>query len=330
MDIGAVPSGRVTPWPAAISAGRIFAMDGDLRISAFDTASGRRLWRAKALSDDALAAFGDVAEGGGAAFGISSDGALVRLDPETGAAAYAKKFPAALKSGLSYCAGRLAFSGDENELYIIDAATGNPVTVHRALNEPFQLSSGPRPVCAGDKIIAAFSNGEVHAVSAKDGKMAWMASVSSGLKSGGLSDVASLSFLVGGKVMAKSYSGDMKVLDPSDGKTIWSGTSGGRAAPASAAKTVFDLSESELRALDAKTGAAIWTVRIGGSGRAFSPVIVGPELLVPFADGRITAYSPADGSVLREVEPMRKITADPVVSDGRLVLQDLDYLVIFE
>jgi outer membrane protein assembly factor BamB len=320
-DIGASPDSRVFQWPAGAAEGKVFAIDGTLRVSAFDATSGERLWRSTWITDGTPIWFGDVAYGDDALFAISSDGYFARFSGIDGTKRKEAKLPMRLKSGAVFCEGRVFFSGEDNELYGIDAATLEITFTHRALSEPFQLMGGARPLCAGGKVFAPFSNGELHAIDAKSGKVLWLASVSGARALGLFADIVAPPVAAGKAVVAKSFYGPMRALDMASGKELWSRPSDGAAAPLYIGNVLFDVAGTQLCALDAATGASFYCTGLAGRRTYFSPIMAGGELLLARDDGAIEVRSPGDGSLIRTVDAARGITSDPFVYDGMLFLQ---------
>jgi len=320
-DIGRSPDSRAFQWPAIAAGGRIFSLDGVLEASAFDADTGKRLWRSRWVSDREPIWFGDIAYGDGAVFVIASGGHIAKFSAASGERLKDSKLPMRLKSGAVFCGGRVFFAGDENELYAIDAATLEPAFTHRALSEPFQFVNAARPLCADNKVFAAFSNGELHAIDAGTGKVLWLASVSGTRSLGSFADVVAPPVAAGKAVVAKSFYGPMRAFDISTGRELWKRPSDGAAAPLYSDGVLFDVSGREFCALSAATGATFYCVGLEGRRTYFSPLMAGGELLLSRDDGYVEVRSPNDGSLIRKVDAKRSITADPFMYGGMLFLQ---------
>jgi|GEM_PF-4205397 len=320
-DIGSSPDSRAFQWPAIAANGKIFSLDGVLVASGFDVDTGLRLWRSKRVGDGDSIWFGDIAYGDGAVFAVDSGGHIAKFSAASGERLKDAKLPVRLKSGAAFCAGRVFFAGDENELYAIDATTLEPAFTHRALSEPFQFVNAARPLCEGGKVFAAFSNGELHAIDAKTGKVLWLASVSGTRSFDSFADVVARPVAAGKAVVAKSFYGPMRAFDISTGKELWKRPAGGAAAPLYFDGVLFDVSGREFCALSAATGATFYCVGLEGKRIYFSPLMAGGELLLARDDGYVEVRSPDDGSLIRKVDVESSITTDPFIYDALLFLQ---------
>ncbi|MDR1477137.1 MAG: PQQ-binding-like beta-propeller repeat protein, partial [Rickettsiales bacterium] len=147
-DVGVNYGTRPMLYPPVADGNAVFAIDGNLHISAIDAATGVRLWHHTGLSNDDYLRFGALALSDGSLFAIANDSTLIRLDPKTGKETYRKNFGATLKSGLQACGGLLLFIGDEGELFAVDSATGEKKFGHRTIEEPFGLIRGSTPACS--------------------------------------------------------------------------------------------------------------------------------------------------------------------------------------
>jgi outer membrane protein assembly factor BamB len=328
-DIGISPDRRAFQWPAVAADGKVFALDGSLRVSAFDAATGKRLWRSAWVRDRAPIWFGDIAYGDGAVLAVTSDGHLARFSAATGEKQKEVKLPLRLKSGMIFCEGRVFFAGDENEFFGVDAATLEVAVTHRALSEPFQFMNGARPLCAPGRVFAPFSNGELHALDTKTGRVVWMASIAGARAIGSFADIIAPPIVAGTAVVAKSFYGPMRALSITDGKELWNRPSDGMAAPLYAGGVLFDVAGTTLCALDSATGASFYCVSLEGRRTYFSPQKTGGQLLLARDDGVVEVRRPEDGSLIRTANLARGVTANPFVYDGKLFLQRRFSLLAF-
>ena len=328
--IGSAPEGRVLAWPPVVAEGKVFAIDGDLRVSALDITTGERLWRNGDLRSNADISFGDVAFGGGGVYAASDSGEVARINPATGKTEWKRKLDITLKSGISYCGGRVAIVSDENQLIALDAATGETSFSHRSMNEPFMFITGARPLCDNGTIIAGFSNGELHALRADSGKPVYMKSLGS-IKAGEsatLLNIVARPALAFGGVAAKTL-GTGVFLIGADGAQKWRAAGGGAATPAVSGNALFDVSDRVARALSSSGGEA-WSQKSKLEGRIFAPMLAGGELILAGEEGEIEAYDAASGSLLRAESPLSGIASDPVRVEGGAIFQNGGSLFFFE
>ena len=319
-------------YPPVADGKTIFTIDGNLHISAIDSETGLRLWHHTGLSNGDYIRFGALALSGGSLFAIANDSTLLRLDPKTGREIYRRNFGATLKSGLQACGDLLLFASDDGELFAVEAESGEKKFGHRTIEEPFGLIRGSTPACAGNRIVAAFTNGEVHMV--MDGAPIWLASTTrSDFKSvNAMSDIAAGPVIESGSAIVKNYSGRTVAFDLKAGRELWAKSSGGMATPAASGGFLFDVdSDNVASAYGAKTGKTIWSTKLEPEkgARVLSPLLVNNQLLAAFSSGELIKLDPYTGKLISSENIAPQIDATPIVVGDVLVIISNGNLKIF-
>jgi outer membrane protein assembly factor BamB len=76
--------------------------------------------------------------------------------------------------------------------------------------------------------------------------------------------------------------------------------------------------EGKVYAVDLTSRETVW--QKATAAVSTSPVIVDGHLIVAFEYGHLTAYAPADGTVVWEAQAVGTIQGDPVVADGKVIV----------
>ena len=125
--------------------------------------------------------------------------------------------------------------------------------------------------------------------------------------------------------------GHVYALDAADGTTLWStpanvdGYTG--ASPALAHDTLYFTADGSLHAVDATTGADVWTSQICGAAE-HSPVYADGTVFVPLADSSIRAYDAGTGDMVWQYSRYGYESYTPAIVDGLLYttgLENSDY-----
>ncbi len=316
-----------------VAAGKVFTMDAETNISAFDAQSGRRLWQVELTPDEE----DDGHIGGGIAF---DDGRLyattgfaqvIALDPETGAVIWRQRVGGPMRAAPTVRGGRVFVVTIDNKLYALSTADGGTLWTHSGITEPASLLGGASPAVDAGVVVVPYSSGELIALKVENGRVLWADSLASVRRSG---SVISLSHIRGrpvidrGRVFAISYAGTMVSIDLRSGRRIWARDIGGIESPWVAGDYIYVLTnDTELVALSRKDGRIHWVQmlpRYEGEDDKDDPIIwTGPilasdRLIVAGSHGMALAVSPYSGRFLGRVEMPDGISVTPVVADGSI------------
>ena len=307
--------------PPVISGGKMFVMDSDNTVRAFDVNSGDSLWAHKmtvtakgktrtgktgvleriadplSFTDtggrDKESVGGGVTTGNDLVFATSGLGVVRAMVAETGEIVWRKKMIVPIHSAPTYADGRLFVVTDESELIAMNAYTGDVLWTYQAIVETARMLTAPAPAVIDEVVIAPFASGELVALRVQNGSVLWQDALSS---TGRLTPLATLNDIAAGPVIA-------------DGYVIASAQSGNM--------TAFDL----------RTGSRIWTQPAGTLGY---PLVVGDIIFTVTTDGQAVAMSKLDGQVLwmtqletfkNEKKRKKRIAwAGPLLAGERLVM----------
>lgn len=185
------------------------------------------------------------------------------------------------------------------------------------------------------------TDGQVHATSAVDAGLAYVAGCDGVLRairiadgkqafaisSGGYTGASPA--LEGGRAYYGTFEDEVLGVDLGSRKVSWRYQHPERRFPfySSAAlgsgKVVLGGRDRHVHALDAATGKAKWTFATRARVDS-SPVIAGGHVFVGSGDGRLYALELATGAVVSSFETGAGITASPAIAAGRLVIGAVD------
>ena len=291
IDIGegSGRKGRIVA-PPVIAGGTIFTVDSRYKVSAFNEASGDKLWSYKVeavqrsstrvgktsvidrIKDPLTFTDGDGSDkegvGGGVAFAnnivfvATGLGKMVALDATTGALIWDRETRVPLNSVPTVDNGRVFVISDDNELFAINAETGEVLWSYQAIIEAASMLTSPAPAVVDDVVVAPFSSGELVALRVQNGGVLWQDALSSTAR---LTPLASLNDISGGPAIADGYviataqSGVMTAFDLRTGQRVWSQPAGSLSIPLVAADVVFTVTTSgQVAALSKLDGTVLW------------------------------------------------------------------------
>jgi outer membrane protein assembly factor BamB len=334
---GANRYGRVVAEPV-LANGRIFTMDADDVVTAFDAKSGGRLWRFDPQPKDADATTygGGVAASGNRVYIGTGYGEVMALDAASGKQIWRVSTAAPVHSAPTVADDRVFVITVENELDVLSASDGSKLWTHNGLPEPAGLAGGAAPAVAGDLVVVPYSSGELYALRVENGRPLWSDSLAAAQPVGALSSLADIRgapVIDRDRVFAISHSGLMVAIDLRTGDRVWEQDIGGVHAPWVAGDFIYVLSaDNELICLTRADGRVRWARELPQWQNEekkkdpifwAGPVLAGDRLIVISSEGEAFSVSPYTGEPLGRADFPDGVFINPVVADKTLyVLTD--------
>ena len=335
-DIGA---GSRTGLPLTaqpvIADGRVFTLDTEGMVSAFDIQNGSRLWRAsvKKIGEKDPVITGGISFSGGVLFVTSGYDELLALNPQNGDIYWRARLNAPSRAAPTILDNRVFVSTLNNSLQAFTPDTGELLWEYTGLSGRTGLLGAAAPAATQDLIVSAFSSGEVTSLRAVNGSVVWSESLANALRLGGLSDLSDITGLpVIDKdlVIATSFGGRMAAFDTLTGRKVWSRDIGSANTPWVAGEFVYMVTtNNEIVALSRSRGTVLWVSQLarstGGDVLTWEgPVMAGDRIFAFSSDGRAAEINPKDGSLIREWRTGRNVRIAPAIAGGRLYLLSED------
>lgn len=322
-----------------IAENRLFTMDTEGLVSAFDASTGRPLWRHAIVvkGEGTNPAFGGgVSAMGGRVFATTGFGLVVALDAATGTQAWQVKLPTPLRAAPAVDSGRVFVTSQDGQLTTLSAENGEQQWEATATVEPAAILGPGSPSIALDTVVAGFPSGELFALRVENGRTAWqdqLARTGRTTALGALSGIASSPVIDRGRVFAIGHGGRMVALELATGQRVWEREFAGVNTPWPAGDWVFAVTvEAQLVAVSRTDGKIRWVSDMGrwknakskkGAVEWYGPILAGNHLILLSSLGQMTFVSPLNG----EIQSSRKLAdaayLPPVVANNVLyVLTD--------
>ena len=301
---------------------RVYAASRDGTVSAFDAASGKRLWRTEL----------EVPLSAGPGFGANrvvvagSSGHLVCLAADDGREIWRVNI-----AGESLAPPRV--SNDSVVAYTIDGRLSvrslfngrERWTLEQAL-PPLTLRGSAPPVVVGSTVIAGFDNGRLVAAGLADGDTRWEVMLSpptgrSDLER--LSDVDGAIAAVGQDVYATSYQGRMAALAVESGQMLWTRDISTHVGLAADLENIYVVSDTgEVIAMSRRNGTELWRHDLLLRRQPTTPVVYRNTVVVGDLEGFVHFFSNADGAPVSRVRVGKgMLSGPPAVIGNRLYVQ---------
>ena len=348
-----------------VADGKLFAVDVDATIHAFDAATGAKIWTADIAkgSDkkNRSARFGGgVSFEDGKVFATDGLGDVVALDAKDGKELWRVKPGGPLRNAPTLALGQLYVLSQDNQLYALSQADGSIVWSGSGSLETQGVFGVAAPAVAQGTVIAGFSSGELTAYRYENGRTLWQdalsrSSISTSVSS--LADIDADPVVDRGTVFAVGQGGRTVALEIVSGQRQWEQNFAGISTPWVAGEWLFLVTDdARLVCLARGTGKVRWIAQLqhyksdkivaedtGEKKKKkkkekhknpitwFGPVLAGGRLVLTNSLGQIVSAAPDTGKVVSTIEAKTSFTLPPIVAKSTLyVLDQKGHLVAYK
>lgn len=315
--------------------GRIFTLDTDSNLTAFDVKTGKKIWRedVSAEDEDDPVIAGGISANGGYIFVTNGFNEVLALNPANGKIIWRTTIPAASRAAPTVLDGRVFVTTLDSRLIALSVADGKELWEYTGISDDASLVGAASAAANNDIAIPVFSSGEITALRVENGSVVWSDNLSNVRGLGGLSaitDIRALPVIDKGIVIAISFSGRIVAIDERTGSRIWQREISGSQTPWMAGNHLFVLSsDNQLIALGRETGSIRWITDLprfdDDEPLIFNgPVLAGGRLIIAGTDGKVFEVAPENGKILREWDAGSTISVPPIVAGNTLFLLGRD------
>jgi outer membrane protein assembly factor BamB len=341
---GASSSLRYAGQPLVVG-GRVYLLDAEGELGAFDADNGRQVWRVRVAPKTAASQTlsGGLAFGDGRIYATSGQTELFALDPANGGAIWRKGLNAPARAAPTFADGRVFVTTKDNELLALDGATGRVAWNHVGTQESEGVYGQSSPAADGNVVMSSYSSGELYAFRVETGRTVWADNLSAVRRASAfwsLTDIAAAPVIDRNRAIAVSIGGRMVAIDVRSGARAWQVEMGSTNTPYSVGDYVFALdNDQELICIDRESGGIRWISQLPRYENPekredpiqwVGPIVAGDRIIAANSIGDVAEISAADGSIIRKLEAKAGVQVVPVVANGTLfVLNDDGDLIAY-
>jgi len=332
VDIGAGSKSekRLTSSPI-IAAGRVYAMDSDSVVSAYQASDGRRLWKTDLTpkEEDEGHIAGGLAYDAGKIFAGTGFGQIIALDAATGDELWRQKLSGPARAAPTARGGRVFAVTVDNKLFAVNATNGDGLWSHTGATEATSLLGSGSPAVGEGVVVVPYTNGELLALRVDTGRVLWQENLTAVKRTDVVSNLAHIRgrpTIDRGRVIAMSHAGLLAAIDLRNGRRLWQREIAGLESPWVAGDYIFVLTnDAEIACVDRDDGRIYWVralPRYEDPAKLENPIIwTGPvlasdRLIVAGSHGFAMAISPYSGRIIGQVKMPSGVSVPPVVADG--------------
>ena len=321
--------------PPVIAGGRVFTMDSDAAVAAFDVSNGSRIWRRDTQDDEDRSTNigGGIAVSGSTVFATTGRADVLALDAGTGAIRWRMPLGGPARSAPTVADGRVFVTTIDNRLVSLNAASGERQWQYQAGATSTTLLGQSAPAVSDGFVVAGFGSGELIAVRAESGALSWTDSLASARGRNSLVDLSAIRALPvvdRGRVFAIGVGGLLVSLDLRTGRRLWEREVGGTETPWLAGDWLFvQTIDQTLAAISRDDGRVRWVTDLPRYDNPekkkdalfwTGPVLAGGKLILAGSNEQALSVDPQTGRVIGLQELRDSAALAPVAAAGTLFI----------
>ncbi len=325
---------KITAQPIVIP-GRVITMDSDGLVAAFDANTGDRAWRTDTQQDEdrSTNVGGGVSFDGTTIYASTGRAEILALDPATGAIKWRKPLGSPARSAPTVADSRLLVLTLDDRVQAFNAADGARQWGYQAATAATTLFGQAAPAYSDGIAVCGFGSGDIVALRADSGSLAWSDSLASGRGRNSvvdLSAIRALPVITDGRVYAIGAGGLLVELDLRSGRRLWEREVGGLQTPWLAGDWLFvQTLDQTLAAIGRRDGRVRWLLdlpRYDNPGKRrdplywTGPILAGGKLILAGSNETAVSVDPATGKLLGQIDISGPAAVSPVAAAGMLLI----------
>ena len=320
--------------------GRVYTIDTQATVRAFDAQSGATAWATQFGTDRANRASlfgGGVAFDNGRIYATNGLGYVAALDARNGGIIWQVHPTGPLRGSPTVVGDTLYVITQDNQIYSLKTSDGSTNWSQAAALEIAGIFGSASPAVGQGTVVAGFSSGELNAYRYENGRLVWqdqLARTSIRTSVAAISDVDANPVIDSGQVIAVGQGGRMVSLELISGQRQWELNIAGISTPWVAGEWVYVVTDdAKLIAAARSNGKIRWIAQLPafrnekakrGPIAYKGPLLAGGRLVVVSSEGTLINVDPASGSFQSQTNIKAGVHLSPVVANQTLYILDDD------
>jgi len=334
IDVGSASddSDRIVAQPV-VADGKIFTMDSENTVTAFDSETGKSLWDLDLTPDheDDGHISGGLAYENGRLFVATGFAIVFAIEADTGKVIWTAKAESPMRAAPTARGNRLFVITLNNKLIAYDGRDGKVLWDYTGISENASILGGASPAVDQGVVVAAFSSGDVVALKVENGNQMWNENLTGKRRTNAISALTAIRgrpVIDRGRVYVISSSGTFTAIDLKSGRRYWSKELSSQETPWIAGDYLYIVTpDAELVSVNRMNGNIHWVTALPrwedeedrkGNLTWSTPILASNRLIVAGSNGEAYSISPYTGEILGKVEMPDKITVAPLAANGTL------------
>ena len=318
--------------------GRLYAVDTDGMVHAYDTATGQQVWSValEKRDDGASSVFGGgVSADATRVYATNGVGEVAALNSADGTQVWRVKPAGPLRGAPTLAFGSVYVMSQDNQLIALNQVDGSTSWNASGSLGQAGVFGVAAPAAGQGTVVAGFSSGELVAYRYENGRNLWsdaLARTSISTSVSSLTDIDADPIIDRGRVYAVGQGGRMAAYELVTGQRIWELNIAGISTPTIAGEWLFVLTDdARILCIARATGKVRWSTQLQrfrkekkkeGQIDWSGPVLAGGRLYIANTQGEVGSVNPTDGTFSLLFDVKEKVSLAPIVADNTLYILD--------
>jgi outer membrane protein assembly factor BamB len=321
---------KITSAPV-VAQGSVFTMDSDGVVSAFDVRTGAQRWtfQTQDKKDRSTNVGGGIGFDGGVLYASTGRAELLALEAGGGKLKWRQPLGVPARSAPTIADGRVFVTTISQQLAAFATADGNRIWSFQGSLAETTVLAAPAPAYAEGLVVAGFGSGDVAALRAATGGVAWTDSIAAASGRTSLADLSSIPGMLvinGQRVFAIGLGGLLVGIDLRAGRRLWEHEVASSQTPWVAGEWIFLLSvDQQVAAVSVIDGTVSWVSELPRYENEEKqrdpmqwrgPVLLGEHLVLVGTNAKGRMVSPYTGETQAVFDLPAAASLPPVVAGG--------------
>ena len=317
----------------------IYSMDIQGKVQARKIIDGSLVWEIETSPTEGHnnTMGGGIAADADSLYITTSFGQILCVEAKSGKKIWTKDLHIPIRAAPTVLAGRIYTLNINNEIFALDAKTGDELWDYAGIVEPSSLLGGSAPAVSSRAVVAALTSGEIYCLSPESGQLLWSDTMTPALRIETVSSIAHIRarpIIEDGVAYLASHGGRMAAYELMTGKKLWAKEIGALHTPVVSGDFIFLITTNDdLVCLLKSTGQVRWAVQLPRKRESeevitwAGPIAINEQLAIVSTSGQMALVNVADGKIDKTIELDSPCQLSPIVADKTIfTLNDSGFL----
>lgn len=310
-----------------VNNGLIYSMDIHGHVQARRTEDGTLVWELNTSPEEGHS---NTMGGGFAAEGdflyiTTSFGDVWCVEAQSGKRVWTKALETPIRAAPTVFGGRIFVVTVNNEIFALEAKTGDELWDYAGIVEPSSLLGGSSPAVCAQAVVVALTSGEIYCLSPESGHVLWSDTMTPALRIDTVSSIAHIRarpIIEGNVVYLASHGGRIAAYELLTGKKIWAKEIGALRTPVLSGDFLFAITTNDdLVCLLKSTGQVRWAASLPRKRESddvitwAGPITVNNQLVIVSTSEQMALVNVVDGTIDKTLSLESACQLSPIAAD---------------
>lgn len=266
------------------------------------------------------------------------------LDKETGKLKWSKQLPSQIRSSPVVNGKYIVFTDIDNQVFCLDIETSQIIWTYQAIIESARILKSASPIIKDNKVLLAFSSGELTLLNLADGSVLWERNLTAskiGTAISQIRDVSAQPVIYNNIIYASAHSGGLSAIDFSTGELKWNIKANSVVSPFVSGDVVYSITLSGKLICASKLSGQIYWIsdldKLSQDGKGLlsnvpmtkkkrntqwnSVFLTNNQLVAVSITGEMFVFNPIDGNFIAKHSLGKDVSTSPII------IEDVVYFI---